>query len=157
MFRHHHRWFLVTLEWEQLPFGISQIVLDQMLESSRVSSMPLQACDDSWQRREGSSWTFMFAFKQPSTLSAGVHFQPQRNMTWGLIVNQWLGEVKSEHTDSLNSKLNMCCSSSSTEWVTVLVTHWRVVVEIENRSHKNLGWVTVDPLCPVKRALQCWN
>lgn len=89
------------------------------------------------------SQTSVFAFKQPPALSMGVHFKQWRILFWGLIMNQWLSEAERELTDSLNSKLNMCCSFSNTKWVTVPVTHWGVVVEIEIRSCKNLGWVTV--------------
>lgn len=139
----HHKWFLTTLKWEQLLFTISWMAPDRVLESLRVRGMPLQVYDDSWQLREVPSQTSVFAFKQPPILSVGVHFKRWRIVFWGLIMNQWLSEAENEHTDSLNSKLNMCCSFSNMKWVTVPVTHWGFVVEIEIRSCKNLGWVTV--------------
>lgn len=84
--------------------------------------MPLQVDDDSRQLRAGPSQTSEFAFQAAPTLNIGVNFKQHKNL--GLILNQWLSEVESEHTDSSNSKLNICSSSSNMEWVTVPVTHW---------------------------------
>lgn len=58
-------------------------------------------------------------------------------------MNRWLSEVESEHTDSLNSKLNICSFFSNMEWVTV--THLGVVVET-NQILRIWAELLFDPL-----------